>query len=232
MGDEGWAPLPDERKPPSTNPFVILWESLKCFYDELYPLMLGGTIAFVASLLIVPGPFAIAGLWYLARQARDGRETTLRVFWEGAKSYGWRNWLNVLVGAGGFALLLLNIWFYNNPQVSPIPPVYARWLTLAWLILLYLWSGLCFFLLPFQLEMERPAFWDSLKKALFLVLLFPFHWLLWLIVEAGLLYLSLRMPPLLIVALPFTAVLSMLAVKALIEEVRRRQAAREAAEDG
>ncbi len=212
-------------RPRSTNPFLILWESVKLFYEELYPLLLGGTVAFVALVLVLPGPFALAGLWVLAQHARDGRDTSWRVMWEGAKRYGWRHWLNMLVGLLGFALLLLNLWFYNNPEVSPLEPKITRWLNLAWLVLLYLWAGVFFFILPFQLEMERPAFRESLKKALFLVFLFPLHWLIWLVVLGGLFILSLRMPPLFVIALPFDALLGMIAVRALIDEVRRRQEA-------
>jgi uncharacterized membrane protein YesL len=231
--EEPWAPLPEDeqRRQWSTNPFVILWESIKLFYEELYPLLLGETVAFVALVLVLPGPFALAGLWVLAQHARDGRETSWRVMWEGAKRYGWRHWLNVLVGLLGFALLLVNLWFYNNPEISPLKPELSRWLSLAWLVLLYLWAGVFFFLLPFQLEMERPAFGESLKKALFLVLLFPFHWMIWLVVLGGLFILSLRMPPLFVIALPFDALLGMIAVRALIDEVRRRQEAAQAREE-
>ncbi|MGC9397663.1 MAG: hypothetical protein ACP5HM_00830 [Anaerolineae bacterium] len=205
------------------NAFKIIWKSLRVYYSELFPLVLMGLATVAATFLVIPAPFALAGLWYVTRRSVEGRSTKWYDFWEGVKRYGPRNLLNALLALFGYLVIATNIWFYNNPAVSPLPDQAALWLTALWLMLILLWTAVNFYWLAFQMEMEEPRFWLSLRNSLFLTLLNPIQSLVFLLVAALLAALAIVVPPLIILFPAFIATLSTTAVKTMLAPILERQ---------
>jgi uncharacterized membrane protein YesL len=205
------------------NAFKIVWKSMRAYYSELISLVLMGIATTIVSLLVIPAPFALAGLWYVAQRAVEGRTTKWRDFWEGIKRYGPRNLLNTLLALFVYIAIAANIWFYNNPEISPLPERIALWLTAFWLVTALLWTAVIFYWLAFQLEMEAPKFWLSLRNSLYLTLLNPIQTLIFLVVAVLLGALAIVVPPLLILYPGFIATLSMAAVKAMLVPILERQ---------
>ena len=72
--------------------FKVIAEAAVSYYDELLHLVLMGFVTLVSCLLILPGPFALAGLWYVAHRAVRRTSIYWRDYWEGVKRYGLRAW--------------------------------------------------------------------------------------------------------------------------------------------
>ena len=199
------------------NPFQIIWQSMKTFYEELFRFLLMGFITLLALILILPGPAALGGLWGVAQRAVEGYGIQWSDYWEALKRYGPRNWLNTLVVAVIYGLIALNFWFYNTPGISPVSAEIALIATSFWIGMTLIWTGAVFYWLSFQLEMTEPKFWLSLRNSVFLVFVHPFKTLVFLITTGLLAALCVVIPPLLILFPGFTAVMSITAVKTLIK---------------
>lgn len=206
--------------------FVIIGQAFRTLYEELFHLLLMSVVTWIATLLVLPGPFAQAGLWRIAQHGVEGRETTWRVFWEGAKEYGPRNWANTLLLAVGYLLIALNLWFYNNANISPLSPDVAVWLSAVWIALGTLWTAVAFYLLAFQMEMIEPRFWLSVRNALFLSLLHPIQTVIFLMLLGAIVLVCVQVPmllPLLILLPGLGATLSVTSVKALVKPILERE---------
>ncbi len=203
--------------------FKIIWKSMRAYYSELISLVLMGIATLIVSLLVIPAPFALAGLWTVAQRAVEGRSTKWRDFWAGIKRHGPRNLLNTLLAVLIYFLIATNIWFYNNPDISPLSPKIAVWLTAFWLVATLLWTAVIFYWLAFQLEMEEPKFWLSLRNSLYLTLLNPIQTLIFLVAAVLLGTLAVVVPPLLILYPGYIATLSMAAVKTMLVPILEKQ---------
>lgn len=205
------------------NAFKIIWKSMRAFYSEVFPLVLMGVVTVVLSILVIPAPFAWAGLWTIGQRSVEGRSTKWRDYWYGVKRHGPRNLLNTLFAVLVYLLIASNLWFYNNPAVSPVSRQVALWLTAFWLVATLLWTAVIFYWLAFQLEMEEPKFWLSLRNSVFLTLLNPIQSLIFLILVAILTTLTVVVPPLVVVYPGFIGTLSTAAVKTLLVPILERQ---------
>lgn len=199
------------------NPFRILWLSLKTLYEHLFQLFLMGFVTLLAFILILPGPIALAGLWGIAHHAVAGFGGDWSQYWEALKRYGPRNWLNTLVVAVVTGLLAVNLWFYNTPGVTPVSADIALIATVFWIGMSLLWTGVVFYWLSFQIEMLEARFWLSLRNSLFLTLARPLHTLVFLIAIALAGGLCAILPPLLLLLPGFIAVLSITALRELVQ---------------
>ncbi len=212
------------------SPFKIIWQSMKVYYDEFFSLLLMGAATLLATLLIIPGPLALAGLWRIADNATEGKDTSWQVFWEGVKLYGPRNWLNTLLLFAGYALIALNLWFYSNPAASPLPDASAPWVIALGAGLGLIWTSCAFYLLTFQLRMTTPQLWLSLRNSFYLLFLHPINTFTFLLVLGVLLALCVVLPPLIFLHPGFTAVLSTVAVKTMLQPILERQKGAQAKE--
>lgn len=201
----------------------IIWGTLKVFYSELFALMLMGVVTVAGLILVIPGPFAVAGLWNVAHNATEGRDTSWRVFWKGVKAHGSRNWINALVTVAVYALLAINLLFYGDALGPSVAETLAFWMRALWVGLTVVWTAVVFYLLPFQLEMVEPSLWLSLRNSLFMVLMHPIHALVWLLMLALTAFIVYALPPLVIFYPGFAAVLGITAVKTLLEPIRVSQ---------
>ena len=97
----------------------VIGKMFAYYYEELFYFVIVGFLTLVCCLLVIPGPFALAGLWAVAQRVEQGQTITWQDYWEGVKTYGLRTWGVVLLVLAGYFLLLINLWFYNAPGISP-----------------------------------------------------------------------------------------------------------------
>ncbi len=199
--------------------FRLIVKTFKDYYGEIFHFLLMVLLLLVSTALVLPGPFALAGLWYVAQQSLHGENTGWHAYWEGVKRYGLRTWGVVLITLFGYLLLVVNLWFYNNPQVSPLSQDVAFWVSGIWIVIAFLWSGVVLYFEAFLLEQEDSSILLALRNSFYLAMLHPINTFLWVLFTLLLLGLSVVMPPLILVTPALIALLSLNGVRALVEPI-------------
>jgi hypothetical protein len=197
------------------GPFKVIGRALRAWLDEGFFLVAMGLVTLLAFLVIIPGPFALAGLWVAAERAVEGRGLSWEVFWEGAKTRGKQFWPPVALILVGYLFVIGDVVFYSHPQASPFPPAVLPWLTAFWLVGGLVWTALSFYLPAVLLEPERPHLFQALRTSLMLAVLHPVETIVWVVFLAVLIGLSLWLPILWALLPGLHATLSLLAVRVL-----------------
>ncbi len=202
--------------------FRIIGKAAVAFYDELFFFFLVGLIHTACWLLIIPGPFALAGVYIVGQRAVRGMGVSWGLIWGGVKEFGGRAFLLFLIVLLGYGILASNLWFYATPEVSPFPTSVTTWLIPIWIVLGLLWTGVVFYAQSFLMELEEPRMLLVLRNSLFLTILHPIQTLILVIVSILALVLSIVLPVLLTVYPGFVSVLSLTAVRTLVADLAER----------
>jgi uncharacterized membrane protein YesL len=205
----------------------IIGKAAVAFYDELFFYFLTGLIHMVCWLLIIPGPFALTGVYVVGQRAVRGLGVKWALVWEGVKEYGLRSLMLFLITIVGYAIVVSNLIFYNSPNLSPFPASVATWTTPLFVIIGLLWTSIAFYAQSFLMELKKPTVLLALKNSLFLTILRPFTTLGLLLTAVVAVVLSLLLPVLIIVSPGFISVLSLTAVRTLIPELAEQAEALE-----
>ncbi len=201
--------------------FKIVAKAAVAFYEELFLFSLMGLIYVVCFFLVIPGPFALAGIYRISQRAVRGKAVKWRIVWQGVKEYGLRALLVFFLVVVGYALLLSNLWFYNS-EISPFPDDVGVWVTPLWVLLILLWSGVSFYATAFLVELKEPKTLNIFRNSLFLTILRPIQTLLFLVISILVLVLSVVLPILLAVSPAFIATLSVTAVRTLVTDLQEK----------
>jgi uncharacterized membrane protein YesL len=212
--------------------FRIIGKTAVAFYEELFHYFLMGLINIVAWLLVIPGPFALTGIYAIGQRAVRGEGVKWGEIWDTIKEFGPRALLLFVTVVAGYAVIGMNIWFYNNPDISPFPASVAVWVTPLWIVLGLIWTGVMFYAQAFLMELKEPRFLLVLRNSLFLTVLHPLDTLLWIVIIALLAALSVVLPVLIIITPGFITVLSLTAVRTLVADLTERAEAMQAKEEG
>ncbi|MGC9349096.1 MAG: hypothetical protein ACP5JG_13205 [Anaerolineae bacterium] len=202
--------------------FRIIARAAVAFYDELFYYFLMGLIHTVAWLLVIPGPFALAGVYVIGQKAVRGLGVKWHHIWAGVKEFGLRALLLALIVVFGYGVIVLNLWFYNTPEVSPFPASVGVWMTPLWGVLAVIWTGVAFYAQSFLMELKEPKMLLVLRNSFFLIVLHPIQTLILLIVSALAIVLSVLLPVLVVVSPGFISVLSLTAVRTLVTALQER----------
>jgi len=200
----------------------IIGKAAVAFYEELFFHFAVGLAHIVCWLLVIPGPFALAGVYAIGQRAVRGKAVNWRLIWDAIKEFGVRSFLLFLIILFGFAIVTVNIWFYNVPEISPFPASVKVWTTPIFIIIGVLWTGVAFYAQAFLMELEDPKMLVVLRNSLFLTVLKPLNTLGFLLVSALVAALSIALPVLLLVLPGFLSTLSLTAVRTLIAELTER----------
>ncbi len=200
----------------------IIIDTAKAYYEEMLFFFLTGGILFVATLLIIPMPFALVGVWIIAHRAVRGLGVNWGLYWRAVKQYGLRSLWLTLVLALGYGLLAVNVWFYTTPDVSPIPAGVLVWIRPVVFVIGLVWIGISFYAHAFLIELEEPKLPTILRSSLSLTFINPVTTLMLVIVTLLLTALSIAVPILLIALPGFIATLSVTAVRTLVATVREK----------
>ena len=209
----------------------ILINTVKAYYEEMLFFFMAGTIMLFVSLLIIPLPFALIGVWMIAHRAVRGLGVNWGLYRDAVKAYGMQSLWLTLVLLLGYVLLASNLWFYSTPEISPLPDNIAVWMLPLWLFIGLVWTGITFYAHAFLIELEEPKLLMILRNSLSLTLLNPLTTLILLIVSLLVTGLSIALPILLIALPGFIATLSITAVRTLITAIREKYGSEEDATD-
>jgi len=212
--------------------FKIVAKAAVSFYEELFFFSLTGLIYVIGFVLVIPGPFALAGIYRISQRAVRGKAVKWRIVWQGVKEFGLRTLLVFVLIVLGYVLLLTNLWFYNSPEISPFPADIGVWVTPLWALLILLWSGVAFYATAFLFELKEPKILLVLRNSLFLTVLRPIQTLLFLVISVLALVISVALPVLLTVSPAFIATLSVTAVRTLVTDLKEQAEQRQAVEQG
>ncbi len=208
----------------------ILIDAAKAYYEEMLLFLLTSLILLVTVPLIIPMPFALIGVWMIAHRSVRGLGVNWGLYWQAVKEYGFKSLQLTLVLILGYVLLLSNIWFYNTPEVSPLPAHVAGWLLPLWVFLGIVWIGVTFYAHAFLIELKEPKLLMILRSSLALTFVNPVTTLLLILAIVLLTALSIVLP-LLLFALPgFIATLSITAVRKLIGVIHEKYGSTETAQ--
>jgi uncharacterized membrane protein YesL len=211
--------------------FKIIGRGAVAFYDELFLYMLVGLINLIAWILIIPGPFVLAGIYTITQQSVRSKGVNWRMIWDGVKEFGPRSLLLFLIIVGVYAIIGVNLWFYANPEISPFPTAVAIWTTPIFALLGVIWTGVTLYAQSLLMELEDPKMGLVLRNSLFLTILQPVQTLLLVILAIASLALSIALPVLLIVWPGFISAVAVTAARQLIGDLSERNKPQEG-EDG
>lgn len=205
----------------------IVIATAKAFYEEMLFFFVTGAILFVATLLIIPMPFALIGVWLVAHRAVRGLGVNWGLYWQAIKEYGVRSLWLTLILILGYVLLASNVWFYLTPEVSPLPGNVSTWILPILVIVGLMWSGITFYAHAFLIELEEPKLGTILRNGFSITIVSPLTTLILLIVTLLLTALCVILPILLLALPGFIATLSITAVRTLIASLREKYGPKE-----
>ncbi len=207
--------------------FKMIWKAAVAFYDEMFHFLLMGTVTLIGCILILPGPFVIAGLYAAGQKAVRGESVKWSIYWQGMKEFGLRSWLIFIIILLGYGILYTNFWFYTTPDISPFSEKVGLWLMPLWLILAVVWTGTAYYAQSFLMELEEPKIIAIFRSSLFLTVLHPLLTMILVVVSLLVLVLSALFPVLLILTPSFVLVLALISVRMQITQLVDQSAAKE-----
>lgn len=196
----------------------VFWLAIRDLYEELMLLAGVSVLWWLSVLLIIPGPPATAGLYYLAHRIVHERRVEFSFFWEEAKQSFGKSWQLAGVNLLGLIIVLVNFNFYLRLNNA------LRYAAILWLYLLLLWLAMQIYLFPLLFEMEEPRLGWILRNAVLLPLIRPGYTLLLLILLIAVTFLSSVLFLLLVVAWP--ALLALVGARALVTVIADLEASR------
>jgi uncharacterized membrane protein YesL len=233
--------------------FSILWFSMRGIYEDLFvllgigglwlvmavllpsgmfwltsTLMLPTAIAIVlniASLVLVPP--ATAAVYHVTSHIARKKRVEFGYFWQGFKAYFWHSWkvAGVLIVIG--AILAVDVLFYLNNSGNTLFLVVG----LIGLWILAFWLGIQVYLFPLMVVQEDKSLKLLLKNASLLTLSYPFFAFTICIVLLLVTALSILLPVLFLLWMPFVSLLNNRALTSSLEQVEAFQKTRRELEE-
>ena len=152
-------PKVEEHKPPRKPRdtfFDLYYQSIPIITNNLYWLLF--------SIPIVTAPAAVLALYHCSDMAVRGDSTGWSDFVEGFRKYFWIGWLWLLIDLVVFAILGVNIWFYQS-----IGAVWSAMVEGLMIGLSILWLFIQFYVPPVIVMQEKINLRQSILNAAALV---------------------------------------------------------------
>lgn len=202
--------------------FKMIWKAAVAFYDEMFHFLLMGTVTLIGCVLILPGPFVIAGLYAAGQKAVRGEGVHWSTYWQGIKEFGLRSWLVFFIVLLGYGIIYINFWFYTTPEISPFSPQVGAWLIPLWLVFTAVWTGTSYYAQAFLMELQEPKILSIFRSSLFLTVLHPLVTLILVIISILVLVASVFFPILLILTPSFIFVLALTSVRTQVMDLIKK----------
>jgi uncharacterized membrane protein YesL len=150
----------------------LTWQVTKLavldFIEELFLLMVFNLLWVVGALLVLPFPFATAGLAWVAAEIGQGKAIHLRTFFDGGRRYWKPAYIWGLINLVVWTLLWVNISFYSG--LNSIWSVLVRALMVSIAII---WGAVQLYVFPLLIRQEVPSLKLALRNGLVLMSLTP-----------------------------------------------------------
>ncbi len=136
--------------------------------EEVFWLILVNILWCILAVLVLPMPFATAGMAWVAATVGEGKVISLRTFIEGGRrlwkpAYLW-GLVNLVVGG----IVWLNFSFYYNHP--------AWWAAIARLLVVAValwWVAMQFYTFPFLIVQEKPSLKMAYRNSMILIISQP-----------------------------------------------------------
>ncbi len=181
--------------------------------EEIFLLCLFNILWSISALLVLPLPFATAGLAWAAAEIGQGKAINWRTFFEGGRRHWKSAYLWALVNLVTWILIYVNFKFYSNLNAS--------W-TIAPLSLLLsvtlVWAAMQLYTFPLLIAQEVPSLRMAYRNGLILIASQPM-----VIIVLLVLFVLLAIVSSLLFILVFVidfAFIALLANRAVIESVK------------
>lgn len=152
------------------RPLRIAWLGLKASYEEMLLLAILSLLVWVCWLLIIPGPPATAGLYYVAHRIATERRVNFDLFKEGFRLYFVRSWIISGISLVLLVVLVAGFFFYLAPPLR-----FPQWMQALSVVILYMlvaWFAIQLYLFPALIEQDLRI-WPLFRNALYLALASP-----------------------------------------------------------
>ncbi len=195
----------------------LAWRVVKLafsdFVEEIFLLILFNMLWSLSAFLVLPLPFATAGLTWVAAEIGEGKAIKLRTFFEGGRRYWKPAYLWGLANLVAWALVLINLNFYTN--LNATWATFARSLVLAMAVL---WSSVQLYVFPLLILQEAPRLRLAYRNGLILMGSHPALTIVVLALTAILLLISfiLTVP----IFMLYPAFVAVLANRAVVESLK------------
>jgi uncharacterized membrane protein YesL len=150
----------------------LIWQAAKLavldFIEELFLLMVFNLLWVVAAFLVLPFPFATAGLAWTAAEIGQGKAIHWRTFFDGGRRYWKPAYLWALINLAVWTLLWVNVSFYGG--MNSIWSVLLRALMVSMAII---WGTIQLYVFPLLIRQEVPSLKLALRNGLVLMSLTP-----------------------------------------------------------
>lgn len=199
----------------------LVWRVVKLtvgdLVEEVFWLILLNILWCILAVLVLPMPFATAGLAWVAATIGEGKVVSLRTFIEGGRRLWKPAYLWGLANLVVAAIFWLNFAFYYNQPAS--------WAAIARLLVVAValwWVAMQFYTFPFLIVQEEPSLKMAYRNSMILMISQP--------VLAGAVFLVvvllsvvsylLKMFPLVVL---YFVLLSLLANRTVVETIKVQQ---------
>ncbi|HUW14970.1 MAG TPA: DUF624 domain-containing protein [Anaerolineae bacterium] len=193
-------------------------QAARDLYEDLMFLCGVSVVWWLANLVLIPGPPATAGLYYLAHRIVREQRVDFSFFRQAFKERFGRSWLVAGISTLVLIILAANIAFYIQ---------FESWVRYAAVVCVYfilVWLTLQIYLFPLMSEMAEPRLGRLLRNGLILVLARPGYTVMLLIVLAVTTLLCIVLPFLLLLVWPaLVALVSARATMTLLEDLPQRR---------
>jgi len=169
--------------------WTVLKQAVADIWDELLYLILFNVITLIGTILIIPWPFVIFGLYGIVYDIGQGKGIKFTTFFTRAAQEWKRAYIWGGINLGVFIVLLINLNFYANFT--------ATWAGAAQTVMVgisILWIVLQLLMLPIYPRLEEPGFKLALRNATVLMGRYPISVLIMLVIVTALVVLMIIMP--------------------------------------
>lgn len=136
--------------------------------EEVFWLILLNILWCILAVLVLPMPFATAGLAWVAATIGEGKVISLRTFIEGGRRLWKPAYLWGLANLAAGAIIWLNFSFYYNHPASWA--IFPRLLVVA--VALW-WVAVQFYTFPFLIVQEEPSLKMAYRNSMILIIAQP-----------------------------------------------------------
>jgi uncharacterized membrane protein YesL len=181
--------------------------------EEIFLLILFNVLWSISALLVLPLPFAAAGLAWAAAEIGEGKVIKWRTFFEGGRRYWKPAYRWGLVNLVVWGLIFINFNFYND--IAAAWALFVRTLVLSVAIL---WGSVQLYVFPLLILQEAPSLRLAYRNGLILMGSQPALTVVLLVLAAALLFVSVLLTfPLFIL---YFALIALLSNRAVVESLK------------
>jgi uncharacterized membrane protein YesL len=182
-------------------------------FEDIFLLILFNILWSISVLLVLPLPFAAAGLAWAAAEIGEGKVIKWRTFFEGGRRYWKPAYRWGLVNLVVWGLIFINFNFYND--IAAAWALFVRTLVLSVAIL---WGSVQLYVFPLLILQEAPSLRLAYRNGLILMGSQPALTVVLLVLAAALLFVSVLLTfPLFIL---YFALIALLSNRAVVESLK------------